>query len=60
MHFQSPQFLNLTTAATSAKWHIEAIRLFQSSTKFILDDGTTVLTVHHVLPHTAVLNNISQ
>jgi hypothetical protein len=49
-HFQSSQFLNPTRAACSAKWHIKAIRLLLSSAKFILNDASTVLTVHLVLP----------
>lgn len=56
MHFQSSQFLNSTTAACSVKWHIKAIRRLQSSAKFILDDASTVLTVHRDLPHIAILN----
>jgi len=59
VHFKSSQFLNATTAACSVKWHINAIRLLQSSVKFILDDASTVLTVHRALPQIAILN-ISQ
>jgi len=58
MHFQSSQFLNSPTAACSVKWHIKATRLLGSSAKFIIDDASTVLTVHRVLPHIAISNII--
>jgi hypothetical protein len=60
MHFKSSQFLNSTTAVCSVVRRIKAIGLLQSSAKFILDDASTVLTVHRVLPHIAIQNNISQ